>query len=247
MAKKNSFGIKYDSPVILTFAIASFIVFALDFFVFKKDFIKEFFVCHASKVFGDYEAFNFKAFPDYPKMIFHELGSTSWHSLLTGILIIMILGPSVEEKFGSVFTGLMIFMTSLISGILTATISHYTLTGSTGVIFTFMILSLITDISKKSFSLSAFFIFVVFIAIQLLESGNEEKNFILFMQKNTGLFIEMIGGICGSLFGFMVTPKSKKAPKKKADTTILYNEKTQAEDATVAEVGGSSETIVGVL
>ena len=47
---KKSFSLKYDSPLVLSFAILSFVVFVLDCFAFKGKLVDLCFVCKGAPV-----------------------------------------------------------------------------------------------------------------------------------------------------------------------------------------------------
>ncbi|MBR3549180.1 MAG: hypothetical protein IKN90_03790, partial [Treponema sp.] len=84
---------------------------------------------------------------------------------------------------------------------------------------------------------------------QLSSSGN---GFLLFMKKNAVTFISLAGGICGSLFGFLVSPKKRAAPRKNFDDTELEAEFPKkhsllgkAEKARKSSAG--DETVIGTI
>lgn len=258
MAKKN-YSLKINAPVIVVIATISILAMIFDTFIIKGKVISNAFTCHASKASGSFSAFNFKSAADYARMIFYIFGNNSWYSLFSGTIILILLGANLEERYGSRILLLMISTSCLVTGVLTACISTVPVTGADGIIFTMLFLASISEISKKEIPLTWLMILVLFISFKLYSTADfyHLKKFSQIIDKNICVFIQLIGGICGSLFGFIAAPKEKKASRKetsKSKKTVVYNkEYDEDNDRTVVSApkkgssSASDETIIGSI
>ena len=140
------------------------------------------------------------------------------------------LGPELEERYGSPVLALMLAVSALVTGVLNACLSPAPVFGASCVIFTMIFLTGMTDLAKKHIRFSWIFIFFFYIIYQFYSvySGNDvrlsltaNKGSILFLKKNAVTFISLAGGICGSLFVFLVSPKSALPPERTLTTRNL--------------------------
>ena len=92
--------IKYNAPVILSFALCGTAVMVLS-TVVGPDIILNFF-----SVPGNGQGFRFLS-TDALRLVFHALGHSSWAHLLGNFTFILLIGPILEEKYGS---GPLLFM-----------------------------------------------------------------------------------------------------------------------------------------
>ncbi|MCQ2240174.1 MAG: O-antigen polysaccharide polymerase Wzy [Treponema sp.] len=169
--------------------------------------------------------------------------------LFSNLIVILLLGQILEERYGSVMLGLMMFISTLISGVLTACISTVPLTGAGCIIFMMAVLVSLTELTKKRIPLSCLLVFVLFLSFEIFRNtkGAEGTD---IMQKTCGVLIEMIGGICGSIFGFLVLPK-KKSTKTASKKTEVKNDYEDDDDYSSKKKTWSSsssdETVIGTL
>ena len=84
-----SFG---NSPVILSFAILSTAVLIID-----QSYINGF----TRRYFTVYSKFNPKFIPDYLRLFMHIFGHKDWIHLMGNFSFILLIGPILEEKYGS--------------------------------------------------------------------------------------------------------------------------------------------------
>ncbi len=183
-------SIKYNSPVILTFALICTAVFFLDKFM-------------AGTLMGYFAVGNSVDLTN-PLSIFslfsHVLGHSSMDHLLGNMTFILLLGPIMEEKYGSRFTLFMILITALITGILNVTFFDTGLLGASGIVF--MLILLVSFTNTKSGQIP-----LTFILVALLFVGKEVLQ--IMGTDNISQFAHIIGGVCGSVFGFLGGKKGK--------------------------------------
>ncbi len=172
--------ITYNSPVILTFT----------------------FICVGVRLFGDYftQAFfsvsnsmDFFNPIDYFRLFSHAIGHANWGHLFGNFSLILLIGPMIEEKYGSINLLIMMLLTALVTGILNVAFLSSGLLGASGIVFMLILLSSITNFQSGKIPLT--FIFVVLIYL-----GQEVFNIMKLDQVSQ--FAHIIGGVCGSIFGF---------------------------------------------
>ena len=233
MAKKNSLKFIFDSPVVLVFSVVSAVIFISD-LILKLNLSEKIFECPGAK---SVPAFDFKSALSYVKLVIYPFGGENSTSFFLNIGFILLLGPVLEERYGSIMLALMIFITSLVGGVLTACVSTFGISGCGGIVFMMIILSVLSVFIKKQLPVSWIFIFALYLAFSLF-SGKKISGFMLFMQNNVPVFIQLASGFCGGFFGFFVSPRngSSQIQKKQQEKTI----ENEPENSS-----GSDETIVG--
>ncbi len=256
MAKK--FKIDNDSPVTVCLALLLLLAFALDSFALNGKLLASILTCPGGKLSSP--SFNFSSGADYIKLLLHVFGSSSWTPAFVNSLFVLLLGPELEERYGSPVFALMLAVSSLVTGVLNACLSPSPVFGASCAIFTMIFLTGMTDLAKKRIRISWILVFSFYIVYQLYSvySGSDVRlsssgnGFLLFMKKNAVTFISLAGGICGSLFGFLVSPKKRAAPRKNFDDTELEAESPKkhsllgkAEKARKSSAG--DETVIGTI
>ncbi|MGN0728108.1 rhomboid family intramembrane serine protease [Treponema sp.] len=234
MARKNSLRAVFDSPVILVFTAVSAAFFIFDAFS-SINISGLLFECHGAK--SD-PAFNFKSAADYARMIFYPLGFSGRPQFFMSMAFLLLLGPLLEERYGSLMLSLMLFITSLVGGVLTACLSPFSIMGAGGIVFMLVILSVLQSFIKKQVPFSWIFVFILFISFELTAVPASE-NFPDFLNKSVPVFIQLASGICGSLFGFFVCPKKRESTRKAQKTTAENSDYKQESSSS------SDETIIG--
>ena len=222
MAKaSNKIRVTYNAPVTLTFTFLSIAILLISSFLWKP-LISFIFTCPGGK--SSPNPFNFSAPLDYLRIILHIFGNTNWNQFISNFAFILLLGPVLEEKYGSPLLSLMMAITSLVSGVLNACFGANVLTGSSDIVFMMVLLVSFNSISKKQIPLSFILVLILYIGREVLSliSGN-------FSENGFSTLAHITGGICGSLFAFLATPKSKSKPSetKQAVTKGRKNVRTK--------------------
>ena len=112
------------------------------------------------------------------------------------MLLFLLIGPLLEEKYGSKKILSMILVTAAITGIINNVFFNTGLLGASGIVFMFIILSSFTQLKEKEIP-------ITFIIIVILYLGKEIMNGIL-SPDNISQMAHLIGGLCGSGFGFLI-------------------------------------------
>ncbi|MCR5594527.1 MAG: rhomboid family intramembrane serine protease [Lachnospiraceae bacterium] len=127
----------------------------------------------------------------------HVCGHSSWEHLLGNMSYILLLGPMLEEKYGSRLLLIVIAITALVTGVLNFILfPDAALLGASGVAFAFIILSSITGFNSKEIPLTFILVAVIYLGQQVY-SG-------LFVSDNIANFAHIIGGLVGACLGFFL-------------------------------------------
>lgn len=136
----------------------------------------------------------------YFRFFGHVLGHANFEHFIGNIMLIVVIGPMLEEKYGAkdLFTIMVVtaFVTGLIHFIFFPGVQ---LLGASGIVFTFILLASFTGYRGGTIPLT-------FIVVALLYIGNEVYQG-FFLQDNIANLTHIIGGLVGAFFGFVLNKK----------------------------------------
>ena len=129
---------QYNSPVILTFFLLSLGV------LFLGQYTGGWTTTHLFSVYRS----SLKDPLFYIRLFGHVLGHGSWDHFLNNMLLLLVVGPPMEEKYGSLPLLKGILLTALISGILQCALFPRTaLLGASGIVFMLIMLASLSGFS----------------------------------------------------------------------------------------------------
>ena len=114
-------------------------------------------------------------------------------------MLILLVGPMLEEKYGSKKLLGMIVFTAFITGLINIIFFDTALLGASGIAFMLILLSSFANIKQGGIPLTLILVAVAYI-------GNEIING-LISQDNISQLTHIIGGICGCGLGFVMNKK----------------------------------------
>ena len=172
---KTILRISFNSPVVLTFALICLGAYLLNILTGgKSNFL----------LFEVYRA----PLTDpltYVRMFAHVFGHASWSHLINNMTLLLVIGPLLEEKYGS--KDLLIVHFIFFPG--TA------LLGASGVVFAYILLSSFACIKDGSIPLTFILVAVLYIGGQVADG--------VFVKDNVSNLTHIIGGIIGAFFGYI--------------------------------------------
>ena len=131
----------------------------------------------------------------YIRLVGHVFGHADWEHFIGNMMLFLLIGPLLEEKYKSKNLAIVIVVTAIATGILNIVLFPNTgLLGASGVVFAFIILSSITSMKNGEIPLT-------FIIVVVLYIGQEVYNGV-FMQDNISNFTHIVGGGVGGFFGY---------------------------------------------
>lgn len=183
--------IKYNSPVVLTFALICGAVLGINYLTAGAS---------NTFLFSTYRGSMLNPLT-YIRLFTHVLGHANLSHYVNNMMLFMLLGPMLEEKYGSKKLVAIIAISAFITGIVNMVLSNNALLGASGVVFTFVVLSSMTAFEKKEIPLTLIIVAVLYIGNELLDGA--------FSKDNISQLAHIFGGLTGALCGFAITPMER--------------------------------------
>lgn len=176
--------IQYNSPVILTFALLSLGVLllgeatggtstALCFSVYRSSLTDPF---------------------TYLRFFGHVLGHANYSHYIGNMTLLLVIGPPLEERYGSQALLEVMLATALISGLVQFFFFPGTaLLGASGIVFMLIILSSLSGGEKGRIPLTLILVYVIYIGGEIADG--------ILQSDDISQITHIIGGTCGAVFG----------------------------------------------
>ena len=185
--KNKKIQISFNSPVILAFTIACFIVLLVDKITGGVS-TNALFSVYRSSLLSPLTYFRFFG---------HVLGHAGWEHFIGNIILILVVGPLLEEKYGSANILFVILATALVTGIVNFIFFPYTqLLGASGVVFALILLSSFAGFEEGKIPFTFILVAVIYIGEQVYQG--------IFVQDNIANLTHIVGGGVGSALGFVM-------------------------------------------
>ena len=182
--------ITFNAPVTLGFALVSLVVLGLNILTRGRS---------NSLLFSTYHSSLLSPLT-YLRFVTHVLGHSGWQHYAGNMMYILLLGPMLEEKYGSKKIGSAILITAVVTGVVNYIFFPNTvLCGASGVVFAFILLTSFTGFHDGEIPLSFILIAIIFIGQQVLDG--------IFVRDNVSNLSHIIGGIVGSVIGYNVNKR----------------------------------------
>ena len=185
---RQKLRISFNAPAILTFALACVVVQVLNM------------LTHGASnraLFSTYRSSLLNPLT-WVRCVTHVLGHADWSHLLNNMMLLLVLGPMLEEKYG---TKNIIFV-MLATAITTAVVimiffPNVALLGASGIVFAMVLLSSITSTDGHTIPLTFILVAVLYIGQQVYEG--------LFVADNISQLGHIVGGLVGTALGFVMS------------------------------------------
>ena len=115
---------------------------------------------------------------------------------MNNFLYILLIGPMIEEKYGSINLIIMILSTAVITGILNTLFSKKRILGASGIVFMLIILSSFVNITTGKIPVTLILICIFYVVNEII-SG-------IFKKDDISHIGHLIGAVCGFVFGFYI-------------------------------------------
>ncbi len=178
--------IKYNAPATLTFTLLCAVALLLDALLPG--------LTEAWLSVPGRGGFDPSSVRDYLRLFSHVFGHANMEHFLANFAFILLLGPILEDNYGSAGMIIMMAITALVTGVLNVLMFNAGLMGASGIVFMMILLSSFTNFNKGELPLT-------FILVLVLYLGREVLN--AFARNNISEFGHIIGGLCGSVFGYI--------------------------------------------
>lgn len=182
--------LQYNSPVILSFFLLSLAALLLGFLT-KGWTTTMLFSVYRSSLANPLT---------YVRLLGHVLGHASWDHFLGNMLLLLVIGPPMEEKYGSAALLTGIVFTALVSGVLQVLLfPRMALLGASGIVFMLIMLSSLSGMRGGKIPVTLLLVGALYLG--------QEVYAMLFVQDNVANLMHIVGGACGTAFGFWIGGK----------------------------------------
>lgn len=187
MLKDRKLKVSFNSPVILTFTIICFVALLLSFVTGGMT---------NTLLFSVYRSSLLSPLT-FVRFIGHVFGHAGLSHLMGNIMLILIIGPLLEEKYGSANILMVILVTALTTGIVNYIFfPRVMLLGASGVAFSMILLSSFTSIKEGYIPLTFILVAVLYLGQQVYDG--------LFVQDNVSNLTHILGGLTGASLGYVL-------------------------------------------
>lgn len=194
---KRRLKISYNSPAVLTFVLICLMVLVINILTMGQIIPFLFTTYHSSL-----------ANPlTYIRFFTHVLGHVGWSHLINNASFILLLGPMLEEKYGSTTILKIIVITAFVTGIVNYIFfPNVGLCGASGIVFAFIIMASFTGFNSGEIPLTFILVAVIYIGQQVVEG--------ITVSDNISNLAHIIGGAVGALLGYCLNKKPRYSQYK---------------------------------
>ena len=179
--------LQYNSPVVLTFALLSLGALLLG-FVTDGESTRRFFSVYRSPL-SDLRT--------WPRFVLHVLGHTGYSHYISNMMMILVVGPPLEEKYGGRSLLCAIVLTALVSGLVQwLFFPGSALLGASGIVFMMIAMSSLSGMREGYIPITLILVLVLYIGGEIV-SGFVHSD-------NVSQLTHVVGGICGAFLGLLM-------------------------------------------
>ena len=181
--------ISYNAPVALTFALLSLLALVANHFTNGWANATLFSVYRCSLLADPLGFFRFFG---------HVLGHSGYAHYIGNMVLILVLGPNLEDRFGSWNVLWAILFTALVSGLVQFIFFPGTaLLGASGIVFMMILLSSFGGVRNGAIPTTLILVAIFYLGGELWDA--------IFVRDNISQLTHIIGGVCGTVLGFILS------------------------------------------
>lgn len=194
--KKLLAKFQYNSPVIVTYSLLCLLALVINYLT-GGGANKLIFSVYRTRLFDPMQ---------YLRLVTYVFGHANYEHFISNFTVILLVGPMLEEKYGAKPLMKMMFMTAVVTGIVQIVFfPHTALLGASGIAFMLILLSSFANFQRGKIP-------VTLILVALIYLSGEIINGIAQPNDNISQMGHIIGGLCGTVFGWLITkPKAESA------------------------------------
>ena len=176
--------ISFNSPVVLTFTIVSALVLLLNYLTGGISNALLFSVYKGSLLDPLF----------YVRLFGHVLGHANLEHYASNMILFLLVGPLLEEKYGSKKLVFIIMLVALVTGIIHILLpGNSMLLGASGVDFALIILASITGAKDNKIPLTLIIVAFIYISQQIYQG--------IFLNDQVSQLTHIVGGCVGGIYG----------------------------------------------
>ena len=182
--RRGSIRLQYNSPVVLSFALLSLLVLWLHHWTGGKS---------TAALFSVYRS-SWRDPGTYPRFLLHVLGHANYSHLLHNMMMILVIGPPLEEKYGSRPLLWAMAVTALVSGMVHWLFFPGTaLMGASGIVFMMIAMSSLSGMRDGCIPLTLILVLALYLGGEIVDG--------ITLADNVSQLTHIIGGVCGAFLG----------------------------------------------
>lgn len=177
--------LQYNSPVVLTFALCSLLALFLDRMTLGWT-NAHFFSMYHSSLWDPLTYF---------RMFGHVLGHSSWEHYSGNIILLLVIGPQLEEKYGSRWILISVIITAFVTGLAQWVLFPNTaVLGASGIVFMMILMASMGGMKSGQVPLTLILVGIFYIGGEIFRAAAGADNI--------SQFSHILGGICGAVLGY---------------------------------------------
>lgn len=181
---KRGVRLQYNSPVVLSFALASLAALLLG------TLSGGWTTVHLFSVFRS-------PLTDpltYPRFFLHVLGHLNYAHFIGNMMMILVIGPSLEERYGGRSLLCAILLTALVSGLVQwLFFPNSALLGASGIVFMMIVMSSLAGMKEGCIPITLILVLVLYIGGEIVDG--------VVLSDNVSQLTHIVGGLCGAFLG----------------------------------------------
>ena len=177
--------IRFNAPVVLLFALLSLLVLLLDGWTGGVS-TTRFFCVYRSSLADPLT---------YVRFFGHVLGHSGYSHYMNNMLLLLLVGPGLEEKYGSRNLLMTILVTALGTGLVQFIFFPGTaLLGASGIVFMMIVLSSLAGMREGTIPLTLILVVLIYLGGEIVDA--------VTVRDNVSQLTHIVGGLCGAGLGF---------------------------------------------
>ena len=182
--KRTNKLIQYNAPTTLNFALVSFVVLILHYATRGSSTMKLFSVYRSSLL----------DILTYPRFFTHVLGHSSFAHYSGNITLMLVVGPTLEERYGSRTILVAMLITAFISGLIQwIAFPGTALLGASGIVFMMILMASLGGMRSGGIPLTLILVFAIYIGQEIVAAFTQTDNI--------SQLTHIVGGVCGAVIG----------------------------------------------
>lgn len=177
-------NLQYNSVLILTYFFVSFFVLIINHVTKGKS---------NDLLFSSYRSSLLNPLT-YVRMVTHAIGHVNWKHFSSNFLYMLLIGPMIEEKYGTLNLLVMMLITAIVTSVINSLFSNKKILGASGIVFMLIALSSFVNIEMGKVPITLILIFIFYIVNEILDG--------LFKKDDVSHLCHLVGAVCGIFFGF---------------------------------------------
>ncbi len=185
--QKRVIKLQFNAPVILLFTLCALGALVANYFTRGE----------ANARFFSVYGFRPDQFLWYVRLLGHVLGHTGWEHYLGNMVLLLVVGPPLEEKYGSWTMLWCILFTAVVSGLVHCFWDPSTaLLGASGIVFMLIMLSSLAGMRGGAIPITMILVGVIYLGGELVAAFTGDDS--------VSRLTHIIGGLCGTFLGFFL-------------------------------------------